>query len=150
MASPFSWPVLVPCAPSVLRRRLTWALGFCKHTPYRFVRPHGNHTVPSIQTHCSHCRFASNPFCKAPNATEATWLAVLSPFLGSTWRIPSCSFGVPRCRGRLRIGRNGDVLIMSRRIPLPDSALLARLAVISGNGPLCRHTRKVPVCSGTH
>ena len=27
MASPFSWPVLVPCAPSVLRRRLPWALG---------------------------------------------------------------------------------------------------------------------------
>ena len=28
MASPSSWPVLVPCAPSVLRRRLPWALGF--------------------------------------------------------------------------------------------------------------------------
>jgi len=24
MASPFSWPVLVPCAPAVLRRRLPW------------------------------------------------------------------------------------------------------------------------------
>jgi hypothetical protein len=24
MASPSSWPVLVPCAPSVLRRRLPW------------------------------------------------------------------------------------------------------------------------------
>jgi uncharacterized protein YecT (DUF1311 family) len=27
MASPSSWPVLVPYAPSVLRRRLPWALG---------------------------------------------------------------------------------------------------------------------------
>ncbi len=27
MASPFSWPVLVPSAPSVLRCRLPWALG---------------------------------------------------------------------------------------------------------------------------
>ena len=27
MASPFYWPVLVPYAPSVLRRRLPWALG---------------------------------------------------------------------------------------------------------------------------
>ncbi len=27
MASPFSWPVLVPFAPSVLRCRLPWALG---------------------------------------------------------------------------------------------------------------------------
>ena len=27
MASPSSWPVLVPCAPAVLRRRLPWALG---------------------------------------------------------------------------------------------------------------------------
>lgn len=26
MPSAFSWPVLVPCAPSVLRRRLPWAL----------------------------------------------------------------------------------------------------------------------------
>ncbi len=30
MASPFSWPVLVPYAPSVLRRRLPLALGFMK------------------------------------------------------------------------------------------------------------------------
>ena len=27
MPSAFLWPVLVPCAPSVLRRRLPWALG---------------------------------------------------------------------------------------------------------------------------
>jgi hypothetical protein len=27
MASPFLWPVLVPYAPSVLRRSLPWALG---------------------------------------------------------------------------------------------------------------------------
>lgn len=26
-ASPLSWPLLVPCAPSVLRCRLPWALG---------------------------------------------------------------------------------------------------------------------------
>src|SRR5690606_7435913 len=30
MPSAFSWPLLVPCAPSVLRRRLPWALGHYK------------------------------------------------------------------------------------------------------------------------
>jgi hypothetical protein len=30
MASPFYWPVLVPCAPSVLRRRLPWALAITR------------------------------------------------------------------------------------------------------------------------
>ena len=32
MPSAFSWPVLVPYAPSVLRRRLPWALGLTTHT----------------------------------------------------------------------------------------------------------------------
>ena len=32
MPSAFSWPVLVPCAPAVLRRRLPWALGLLTHT----------------------------------------------------------------------------------------------------------------------
>jgi hypothetical protein len=44
MASPFSWPVLVPSAPSVLRCRLPWALGLtCQHLipASRLIEPNG-------------------------------------------------------------------------------------------------------------
>ena len=33
MPSALSWPVLVPYAPAVLRRRLPWALGHMKEAP---------------------------------------------------------------------------------------------------------------------
>jgi hypothetical protein len=37
MPSAFSWPLLVPYAPSVLRRRLPWALGLFFSSPYLLV-----------------------------------------------------------------------------------------------------------------
>ena len=44
MPSAFSWPLLVPYAPAVLRRRLPWALGLtCQHLnpASRLIEPNG-------------------------------------------------------------------------------------------------------------
>jgi hypothetical protein len=68
MASPFLWPVLVPYAPSVLRRRLPWALG------------------PRVNAPLTQAKRATSSVAKGSQACASWFAQGLVACLHSSWR----------------------------------------------------------------